>query len=366
MEPLLLHGWHQSHHATFMEVHGQEVVRGYGALETEHTALGHTAALIDLGYRGRLCLTGADRARYLNGQVTNHVSTLKPGQGCYAALVTAKGRMESDLHIHCLQDEFLLDFEPGRVQPVTDRLEKYVVADEVEVIDIAASYGLLTLQGPNANQILDTMALSERLPTQPYESITLTHADMGEAVLVCLPRFGTRGFDLFIPRASLQKMAERLRRRIREAGGCLCGWDAMEMARIEAGIPRFGQDMDETIIPLEAGLEERAVRYDKGCYIGQEVINRIHSIGHVNKCLRGLRLPPDLGELPAKGDPLLHHGKAMGFVTSAVRSLTLNQNLALGYVRREVDQPNRSLTLATRSGELPVTVLPLPFVPAEP
>ena len=134
------------------------------------------------------------------------------------------------------------------------------------------------------------------------------------------------------------------------------------MARIEAGIPRFGADMDETINPLEAGLEERAISFSKGCYIGQEVISRIRTYSEVAKALRGLRLADDLKSLPRKGDKLFYDGKEAGFVTSATASLRLNANIALGYVKREVNQLGTELVLRTAEGESRARIVELPFV----
>ncbi|HEV2694933.1 MAG TPA: folate-binding protein YgfZ, partial [Verrucomicrobiae bacterium] len=127
------------------------------------------------------------------------------------------------------------------------------------------------------------------------------------------------------------------------------------------GVPRYGADMDETNLPLECGIESRAIVYNKGCYIGQEVINRVHSFGHVNKELRGLRLADDLAALPVRGDKLFHEGKEVGYVTSTVKSPTFG-HIALGYVRREVNQAGSKLRLQAASGESPVTVVELPFV----
>ena len=133
---------------------------------------------------------------------------------------------------------------------------------------------------------------------------------------------------------------------------------AFETARIEAGIPRFGADMDETNIPLECGIEARAVSYTKGCYIGQEVINRIHSIGHVNRELRRLRLADDLKSLPARGDKLFHDGKEAGYITSAVKSPATQANVALGYVRREVNAVGKQLILRIGEGDVQISVVP--------
>ena len=144
-------------------------------------------------------------------------------------------------------------------------------------------------------------------------------------------------------------------------GGRPCGWQALEIARIEAGIPRFGADMDETNLAPEAGIEERAISYSKGCYIGQEVIARIRTYGQVAKSLRGLLLSDDLAELPKKGDKLFHGDKEAGFITSAVASPTFRRNIALGYVRREWNEPGTELRLRAAERDSPATIVPLPF-----
>src|SRR5207237_687549 len=153
------------------------------------------------------------------------------------------------------------------------------------------------------------------------------------------------GFDLFVPAAALGPLAEQLIVSGKTVGGRPCGWQALEMARIESGIPRFGADMDESNFPQECGIDSRAVRYTKGCYIVQEVLNRIHTMGHVNRELAGLRIADDLKDLPTKGDKLLHGGKQVGYITSAVRSPALKVNIALGIVRKEVNQEGAVLTV---------------------
>jgi folate-binding protein YgfZ len=365
MEPLFLHDFHVSLGGAFGVVNEAEVVRHYGDALAEHAALCQAAALLDLSFRGRVCLTGHDRIRFLNGQVTNNVKGLLPGRGCYAALVTAKGKMECDLHVHCLADELLLDFEPGLTRRVVERLERYIVADDVAVVDVRPHFGLLSVQGPRAATAVDALRLVARLPDKPMDSVSASIEGIGDCVLVCNARLGTNGFDVFLPVGALATVADRLLAAVRTVGGGPAGWDAMELARIEAGIPRFGQDMDETNLPLEAGLEARAVSYTKGCYIGQEVINRIHSIGQVTKALRGLRLDPSLPALPERGAKLLHEGKEVGYVTSALRSPTLEAPVALGYVRKEVNPPGAVLTLVSTGRETEARIVPLPFVGRE-
>jgi folate-binding protein YgfZ len=361
MQSLASHEFHDGLNARFGEVAGGEIVSHYGNAFAEHAALRETAAVLDLSFRSRICLTGTDRVRFLHGQVTNDIKRLGTGEGCYAAVTTAKGKMESDLNIYALQDELLLDFEPGLTAKISQRLEKYIVADDVQVVDVASHYGLLTVQGPRAGTVVEGLQIFKELPTKPFQSVKISDGTLGEIYLMNQSRLdpdGARGvtrpamgFDLFVPTGSLGAVADKLIAAAKSVGGRACGWDAFEMARIEAGIPRFGVDMDESNIPLECGIEARTVSYSKGCYIGQEVINRIHSIGHVNKELRGLRLADGLKQLPVKGDKLFHDGKEAGYVTSAVRSAALEANIALGYVRREVNAVGTELVLRADAGE---------------
>ena len=404
---LPLREFHQSLGARFTTVNDAAVVADFGDALAEHTALCETAGVLDLSFRSRVCLTGADRVRFLHGQVTNDVKRLRPGEGCYAALVTAKGKMECDLNIHCLPDELLLDFEPGLTSAVTARLEKFIVADDVQVVDVAPHYGLLSVQGPKAESVVRSLGLFAQPPSKPYQSVKATDATLGEIYLVNQPRLaGNRamhteafevrgqaerdpalgghvavldkskapsplrsagavqnGFDLFVPVAALGAVMDKLVAAAKEVGGRACGWTAFDTVRIESGVPRFGADMDETNIPLECGPAMRdAVSYNKGCYIGQEVINRIHSIGHVNRELRGLRLAEDLKSLPVKGDKLFKDGKEVGYISSAVQSPAVHGNIAIGYVRRESNQIGETLTLRTGAGESVARIVSLPFV----
>jgi folate-binding protein YgfZ len=361
MNPLMLHELHHGLHAQFAELNGAEIVTDYGDWLAEHAALRESAGVIDLSFRSRICLVGADRAPYLHGQVTNDVKKLRVGEGCYAAITNAKGKMESDLNIFMLVDELLLDFEPGLTEKISQRLEKFIVADDVQIVDAAPHYGLLSVQGPKAEAIVQALDLFGEIPSKPLDSLKISDATLGEIYFANNPRLGGNGFDLFVPNNSLGAVADKLIAAAKQIGGRAAGWTAFETARIEAGIPRFGADMDETNIPLECGIERRAIVYNKGCYIGQEVINRIHSVGHVNKELRGLRLADDLKTLPQKHDKLFHAGKEAGYVTSAVKSPALGANIALGYVRREANQIGNELTLQG-TGESPVKIVQLPFV----
>ena len=349
--PLLLCELHRSLGANFCSVNEAEAVADYGDVRSEHTALLETAGVFDLSFRSRICLTGNDRVRFLHGQVTNDVKKLCVGEGCYSALTTAKGKIQSDLNIFALQDELLLDFEPGLTALVAQRLEKFIVADDVQIVDVTPHYGLFSVQGPKAEAVICSLTIFSEIPSQPLKSVKVSDATVGEIYLMNHARLGSTGFDIFVPLAAMSDIANKLIAAIKTIGGRACGWSAFEIAHIEAGIPRFGVDMDESNIASECGIEARAISYNKGCYIGQEVLNRIHSIGHVNRELRKLRLTADAKTLPERGDKLFLNEKEVGYITSAVLSPKQNCIVALGYVRREANVAGTELNLRSSSGE---------------
>lgn len=358
---LSLHEIHQSLGATFAEVSGAAVVSRYGDVLAEHAALRTAAGVVDLSSRSRLCLAGADRLRFLHGQVTNNVKDLKPGQGCYAALVTAKGKLQSDLNVYCLTDEVLLDFEPGLSAGVAERFEKFIIADDVQIVDVAPHYGLLSVQGPKAAEVVVKLGIDLAMPETPLHFAKISDATLGEVYCMNHARGAVAGCDLFVPTGALGAVADKLIAAAKECGGRACGWEALELLRVEAGIPRFGTDMDETNLAPEAGIESRAISYNKGCYIGQEVIARIRTYGQVARSLRGLVLPDELPDLPVRGAKLLHGGKEAGYVTSAIASPTFQRNIALGYVRREHQEPGVTLQVQCGGQSIPAVVVALPF-----
>lgn len=345
----------------WVEMGGYPIARDHGSTAAEYGFLRETVAVLDLSHRGRLCVTGADRARFLHGQVTNAVKDLKPGEGCYAALVTAKGRLVSDLHIHCLRDELLLDLEPGCAERVRARLEEFVIADDVQVVDIAPHYAHFSVLGPAAPALMGRLSLAlDGLPG-PGQLRQVNDPAWGEVVCAHQPRGAETGFDLFVPTGVGVEVAGRLLKEARTAGGGPVGWDALELVRVEAGIPRFGADMDETNLAPEAGIESRAISYQKGCYIGQEVIARIRTYGQVTRALRGLTLPVELPALPPKGAVLRHAGREVGQITSAVQSLRLKRPIALGYVRKECNAVGTELECVVDGVGWPAVIVPVPF-----
>jgi folate-binding protein YgfZ len=309
----------------------------------DYDALTEGAAFIDFSNRGRLCLTGNDRQAFINGQVTNNVKDLRVGQGCYAALANAKGKMTSALNIFVLADEILLDFEPGLAAKVIERLEKFVIADDVQIVDASSSFGLVSVLGPKA--IATCESLGWRVPKNNFE------IELHDSVYIAnVPRLGAPGIDIYFPLENGDVFGK-----LNQAGIAGCSTEAYETARVEQGIPRFGMDMDENTLAPEA-LGENAISYSKGCYIGQEVIARIRTYGQVAKALRGLRF--DSGAtVPKSGDKIYRDGKEVGWITSAVFSPKLERPIALGYVRKECNQIGTRLTV----NDLPVEIVALPF-----
>lgn len=355
--PPPLHEFHAALGASFLDLNGAEAVADFGDWRAEHAALTQAAVVLDLSFRGRFVLLGADRARLLHGQCTNDILGLPPGRGCYALFASPKGRLEADAHIYNLGDELLLDLEPGLAAPVMARLEKFILAQDVQPVDAAPYYGLLSVQGPRSAEAVHALGFGLDVPAEDHALRTAEDATLGRLYVMHHARAGAAGADVFVPVAALGAVADKLIAAVRALGGGPAGWTALEAARIETGIPRFGADFDAANLSAEAGLDARAVSFTKGCYSGQEVINRLRTFGNVAKALRGLRLPAGR-PLPRRGDRLFREGKDVGQVTSAVDSPRFGP-IALGYVRRECNAPGTRLaTRADGTEEVEVTALP--------
>jgi folate-binding protein YgfZ len=321
----------------------------YGDWLSEYKFLTTAAGILDLSSRGRLCLTGSDRARYLHGQVTNDIKRLAPGHGCYAAITTAKGKMECDVTVYCLDQELLLDLEPGLAVATRERLERFIVADDVQVIPVNDDYGLLSVQGPRSQEVLDTVFKGNPMPPDRFGNVKISVEDGQELYLANHARLGTKGFDLFLPATMVQAFRDRLSQTARSLGGGPCGSRAFETARIEAGIPRYGVEMTIQNLPQECGIENSAISYSKGCYIGQEVLNRIHTMGAVTKKLCQLEFQTPVENLPKPNHKLFTNGKECGWISSITVPPGASGPVGTGYVRKEWLVPGTLLSLAAEN-----------------
>jgi len=318
-----------------------------------YTALRAGAGVIDRSRLGRILLTGADRRSYLQGLLTNEIAALTAGTGCYAALLTAQGRMIADMRVLELGDAVLLDVSPEVTETVRAHLERFIFSEDVEVRDVTNERAEIGLYGPGALPLMSRVT-DARLDHLPLFGSTQAAFDGSRLLVVRSDEAGVDGYDLIVDRAE----ADALRGALIGAGAAPVDEDAAEAVRIEAGRARFGQDMDEDTIPLEAGIEDRAISRTKGCYVGQEVIIRVLDRGHgrVARRLVGLSLSPGT-PVPAPGAHIASGEREIGRVTSATLSLALRRPIALGYVHRDFVSPGTEVTIANT----PAVVASTPF-----
>lgn len=323
--------------------------------QAEYRAVREAAGLLDRSSRGRLLLTGGDRLTWLQGMVSNDVRPLQTGVPVVqACILNATGHLLADIAVVNRGDSLLLDMARENVEKVRRLLEGYLILEDVEIADGSDTVACLSVQGPQAAEIL--------------AGAQAHHSEHRTPTLVPADHTGSGGFDLYLAAAD----APALRERLVAAGAVEVGEMAEEVLRIEAGIPKYGVDMDERTIPLEANLEATHISYAKGCYVGQEIIARIHARGHTNRALTGLVLEGATGQ--CSHTPLLPYARTslypaegetereIGWVTSAAFSPVLNRAIALAYVRHEHRAPGARLRLARADGDLLAVVTSLPFV----
>jgi len=322
----------------------------------EYIAITESCGLFDRSERGKLALTGGGAAEFLQGQVTNDVQGLVPGKGCYAAFLTPKGKMLGDLRILDTGDELLLDTERVSLQELFNMIRRFRVGYDVEVHKRTLERGLLSLIGP------DSLALAGIVSELAAEE----HAHLAtELAGVSVRAIRTDvGLDLLIEDAAAtdataavaaSAATDAVAAALRDAGAMPVSEAAVECLRIERGRPRYGIDLDDTVIPQEAGLNERAVSFTKGCYVGQETVARLHYRGKPNRSLRGLGL-----SAPARaGDELRLGERTVGRLGSVAVSPRFGP-IALGLVRREAET---GAEVSVGEEGVSATVVELPFRP---
>ncbi len=296
--------------------------------------------IVDRSERGKLALTGPEAKAFLHGQVTNDIEGLEPGSGCYAAFLTHKGKMLGDLRVLDAGDELLLDCERVALQELFNMIRRYKLGRDVELHKRTLERGLLSLLGPGARAAAGVPELprvehAHRAGTMGGLPVRLIATDLGVDVLCDAADTEAVGAALI-------------------AAGAVPGSEAeAEVRRVESGRPRYGIDLDDTVIPQEAGLNERAVSFEKGCYVGQETVARLHFRGKPNRHLRGLRL----SEPAASGTPLRLGEREVGKLGSVVES-PVHGPIALALVRREAAPGD---TVAVGDDGVRAEVVDLPF-----
>jgi folate-binding protein YgfZ len=277
------------------------VTRGYVALR-------ENAAWIDLSTRGKIRMRGDDRARLLHSMTTNHIEQLQPGQGCYAFFLNAQGRILADVNVLCFEDHLLLDTEPETRHKILEHLERYIIADDVTLEDVTEAWATIAVEGPRAAQ-----ALGLEIP--PYSWVA-----RGSAILARLSSTGGDGFFVFTP------IAEKLQLDLPEATA-----DDARTVRIEHGRPRYGDEITERYLVQETD-QLQAVHFSKGCYLGQEIVERVRSLAKIHRVLR--RLEIDAQEPPPAGTKT-----EQAEIVSAAFSPALRKTVAMAYVKIPFAEP---------------------------
>ena len=325
-------------------------------MRRDYQAARERAATFSRGARGCLVVKGRDRASYLQGLLTNDVVGLKAGEGCYAAYLTPQGRMITDLSVYELGDVMLLSLGLEQKDEVLAKLDQFIFSEDVQLGDLTSTFTARVLVGPDSarclsaaipvgRDVLESLAeyASLRTTFEGSPAIVLRSSDAGEP-----------GFEVLVEAPA----DDRFRERLMQLGAIAIAPEAAEVLRVEAGIPRFNRDMTADTIPLEAGIESRAISLNKGCYVGQEVIIRVLHRGHgrVARKLVGMVLEGVSAVVP--GTPVQVDGQVVGEATSSIISPALGKPVAMGYVKREFLAPGTQVVVDGRMA----TVTALPFV----
>ncbi|HXF05109.1 MAG TPA: aminomethyltransferase family protein [Blastocatellia bacterium] len=361
---------HRRAGAALEEFGGWTIPSVFTDLIEEYNAVRQRVGLLDLSCRGRIQVSGKERVRYLQSLLSNDVARLAPGSGCVATLLTNKGRMISFLRVLNMGESFLLDVEPAAMPKTFDTLMGYRLSLRVQIEDVTAATAVLSLQGQYAWVVIRALAASELDPLDreldhreiliAVESAEAPNAPRLIPVrLVRASHTGEEGYDLIAGVSFAPLLWQMILQRGEDYGLKRVGWSALNLLRVEAAIPWYGVDLDETTIPLEAGLDN-AVSFGKGCYVGQETIVKIAHRGHVNRRLVGLVVKGE--SVPEAGARIFVGGSDVGRMTSAVFSPMLASVIALGYVKRELSSPGTAVTIRTSRGDVEAEIVPLPFL----
>ncbi len=341
-----------------MPGHIKEPPRGYHSLRED-------VGLVDRSTRGLIEMSGSDRAAFLQGLLTNDIERIAAHEGCYALYLTPQGRMIADLDILNVGDRLLLDVDGGLTKKLVDRFDALVFAEDVRVADLHDSWTSYGIYGPGAARLLSAVAGAPISELTLYQSRAITVGD-ATALVARIDAIGIAGYHVL----GAQGNVAAIHAAVSEAGAAAVDPAAVEAVRVESGRPLFGADMDTEAIPLEAGIEDRAISFDKGCYVGQEVIVRIlhRGQGRVARRLVGLTLSgnteADSAGAPRPGTTLWNGENAVGRVTSAVSSPTLGVPIALGYVARQLAEPGTEVEVGDAGARRGAVVTALPFVSA--
>lgn len=326
------------------EYRGATAAGHFTDLQTELAALRNGCGVYDLGFRAKMSATGSDRVRWLNGMVTNNIRDLAVGHGVYAFLLNPQGRILGDLYAYNRGESIIVDTDRSQAEKILATFYHYIIMDDVEIKNLAEEITALGISGPGSPDVLKTagFAIPEMQPLQ-VQSVSWQGID---CTLVC----GERGnYEVWLPSDNVRQLWGAFL----AAGATPVGFEALESERIESGIPAYGIDIRERDLPQETE-QERALNFNKGCYIGQEIVERIRSRGAVHRKFTGFLVD---GAISA-GNKVAVAGKDVGEITSvSVPAMAGNKGIALGYIRREMGAPGREVMIGTSKA----TVVQLPL-----
>lgn len=353
MRRLALHDLHAASGARLGMRGGAELVLGYRPLADEWKALAEAAVLVDRSHRALLAVQGPEARLFLHGMVTNEVKGLRAGQGNQAAVINARGKMLAEGRVLAREnDELLFDLEPEAHEATLAHFDQFLISEDCTLHDLTGRLAFFGVWGPRAPEAV-AMAIGAEPPSLPeHHHLDFAFLDAPAMLLASAP-FGVAGFEIRVPAEAAPLAWERLALAVERVGGLPAGDELLEAARIHAGIPRYGADMDESTIPLEANLQ-RAISYTKGCYVGQEVIAKATYRGQVRRRLVRLRVSP----ATPPGAALFDGDRNVGQITSVLDPDPAGgAPLALAYVRRDRLEPGRRFAIEG-AGEAEIDWIP--------
>lgn len=343
--------------ATFGLFDGWKMAERYSESKMEHLAVRHSVGVVDLSHHGAIKITGGEASQFLNGMVTNNVKELVAGGGLRAAFLTGHGKVRAFCRILGLDDGYLVITDPGTHESVFKYVFPFTYAGDFKVEDVSDSYRLLSVQGPKSHLVMKEICF-EPVPTLNEHHSFSTLIAGHRALVAQTTHTGEDGYDIFVPRNALADVWDFILLKGQFHSIVPFGLRALDSLRIEAGIPVYGVDVDETNMMLEAGLAD-AVSFTKGCYTGQEAVAMATYRGHVSKKLAGLAVSGTL--VPTPGDLIRKDGKDIGVVTSALCSPSLASVIAVAYLKYGFFEVGTTVEIQTQEATADARVVELPF-----
>ncbi len=353
---LPLHARHETLGAHFRTEAGLEIPADYGNPEAEAQAAREGVVLADLSYQGKFIISGADASTFLQGLISNDLKAARSDLGIYTTLLTAKGKTVADFYLFPLPEGFLMEIEWGNAEKTKEYLMRFRLRSKVEMS--VPAWGKLLVSGPSSSALMEEL-LGEPLPEMAEKSFFEKSIEAQR--LICIKRSltGSVDFHLYYPLEKIDALWQKLMSEGEALNVRAIGASALEILRVEAGKIKYGVDINEETIPVEAGIQDEVISYTKGCFPGQEVVARIKTYGHVNRVLTGLILEGEV--VPEQGCEVFRGDKKVGWVTSAVHSPFLGKVIAMAYVRRELASPGTMITVNLNQGQISAEVVSLPF-----